>query len=162
MSEQSTEGWKVLKDLAATKAFGAAIAREAPSSSSVLLLDGPLGAGKTSLIKGFALEAGIEEPITSPTFSIAQHYLTGHPPLIHIDLYRLNNTKEANLLFLQEEEEAQAIGAFIAVEWPERLSIEIPDAWRVKLRYHQEKGRIVQLSVPSKEAINNSTSDTLG
>jgi len=93
----------VLKDLSATRKLGAKLARRLPSSS-VLLIQGKLGAGKTSLVQGIATGLEITEPITSPTFALAQRYLDGKYPLIHIDLYRLQNTNDANILFLQEEE----------------------------------------------------------
>ena len=59
------------------------------------------------------------EPITSPTFALAQHYPQGEPKLVHLDLYRLEQPASADELFLQEEEEASATGALMAVEWPE-------------------------------------------
>ena len=68
--------------------LGQSLARELPSGA-ILLLMGPLGAGKTSLVQGLALGCGIDEPITSPTFALAQHYPQGEPPLVHLDLYRL-------------------------------------------------------------------------
>ena len=71
----------------------------------------------------------ITEPITSPTFAIAQHYPQGRPPLIHLDLYRLEVPAAADEIFCQEEEEAQALGALMAVEWPGRLSFRPEDAW---------------------------------
>ena len=73
--------------------------------------EGPLGAGKTSLVQGLAGALGIQEPITSPTFALAQHYPEGTPPLVHLDLYRLEQAIAADDLFLQEEEEANAMGA---------------------------------------------------
>ena len=113
----------------------------------MLLLKGPLGAGKTSLVQGIAMALGIGEPITSPTFALAQHYTDGNPPLIHLDLYRLEQPSAANDLFLQEDEEAKAIGALMAVEWPERLRLELPEAWVLEL-HHQEKGRLAVLNQP--------------
>jgi tRNA threonylcarbamoyladenosine biosynthesis protein TsaE len=103
----------------------------------VLLLEGDLGAGKTCLVQGLAEGLGIEEPITSPTFALAQHYdgrrPAGPTALVHLDLYRLEQVAAADELFLQEEEEALALGAVLAVEWPERLSFVPAGAWRVRL-----------------------------
>ena len=80
---------------------------------------------------------GIDEPITSPTFALAQHYdgrrPAGPTALVHLDLYRLEQVAAADELFLQEEEEALALGAVLAVEWPERLSFVPAGAWRVRL-----------------------------
>ena len=64
---------------------------------------------------------------------------------MHLDLYRLEAPGSADDLFLQEEEEARAIGALMAVEWPERLGLELPDAWRLELHYAAE-GRRAQLT----------------
>lgn len=115
----------------------------------ILLLYGPLGAGKTTLVKGIAKSLRIQEPITSPTFPLSQHYPLGSPPLIHIDLYRIEEPDAANEFFLQEEEESKAMGALMVIEWPERLSLPMPDAWRGKLEYSlNKKARYFQLIPP--------------
>ncbi len=123
----------------------------------LLLLEGPLGVGKTSIVKGLGRHMHIQEPITSPTFALSQHYEKGKPPLVHLDLYRLEDPASANELFLQEEEEAHRLGALMVVEWPERLNLSLPDAWQVKLSY-QHEGRSAQLIPPEKDERNNSTS----
>ena len=135
-----------LPDLEATQALGIELGQRLPTGA-MLLLKGPLGAGKTSLVQGIAIALGIGEPITSPTFALAQHYTDGNPPLIHLDLYRLEQPSAANDLFLQEDEEAKAMGALMAVEWPERLSLELPEAWGLEL-HHQENGRLAVLNQP--------------
>ena len=137
-----------LETLETTRALGRLLARELPTGA-ILLLSGPLGAGKTSLVQGLAEGLGISEAITSPTFALAQHYPHGEPQLVHLDLYRLEQPASADELFLQEEEEACASGALMAVEWPERLGIDLPEAWRLELR-HQDEGRLAQLTPPSK------------
>jgi len=111
-------------------------------------LKGPLGAGKTSLVQGIALALGVSEPITSPTFALAQHYSDGNPPLIHLDLYRLEQPSAADDIFLQEDEEARAIGALLAVEWPERLSLSLPEAWLLQLSHTNNGCRSAQLTPP--------------
>ena len=57
----------------------------------------------------------------------------------------------ADELFLQEEEEARAAGALMAVEWPERLGLDLPEAWRLDLS-HQDEGRLAQLTSPRNES----------
>ena len=135
-----------LETLETTRELGRLLARELPTGA-ILLLSGPLGAGKTSLVQGLSEGLGISEPITSPTFALAQHYPQGTPQLVHLDLYRLEQPASADELFLQEEEEARAAGAFMAVEWPERLRLDLPEAWRLELRY-QDDGRLAQLTPP--------------
>ncbi len=150
IDNQSTDQCWTLRNLEETYALGESLISLIPNLK-FLLLEGPLGAGKTSIVKGLANEIGIHEPITSPTFALAQHYLSGNPPLIHLDLYRLSDPNAANELFLQEEEEANAINALMVIEWPERLNLIIKDAWRVKVNYLGIKeGRRAVLIPPSK------------
>ena len=153
-----------LRDPAATAALGRELAREllALGASgrppvSVLLLSGDLGAGKTCLVQGLAEGLGISEPITSPTFALAQHYqgllADGTPTaLVHLDLYRLEDPASADELLLQEEEEAQALGAVLAVEWPGRLSALPEGAWLLELELacptDPELGRQVRIRPP--------------
>ena len=147
-----------LADAAATHAFGRQLAARL-SPGSTLLLQGDLGAGKTCLVQGLAAGLGITEPITSPTFALAQHYLlpgvSGVPGggLVHLDLYRLELPAAADELFAQEEEEARALGALLAVEWPERLSVPPAGCWRIQLHladpHNPDAGRQLTLSAPA-------------
>ena len=131
-----------------TMSLGSTLTKKFPKLG-ILLLNGPLGAGKTTLVKGIAKSLGIREPITSPTFPLSQHYLTGSQPLIHIDLYRIEEAIAANEFFLQEEEESKAMGAMMVVEWPERLSLDLPDVWNGELQYsHDKRSRFFQLIPP--------------
>ena len=149
-----------LETLETTRALGRELAQRLPKGA-ILLLQGPLGAGKTSLVQGLAQACGISEPITSPTFALAQHYPQGQPPLVHLDLYRLEAPGSADELFLQEEEEARAMGALMAVEWPERLRLVLSEAWQLELAY-QGEGRRARLTPPHPSAMKASTSGALG
>jgi tRNA threonylcarbamoyladenosine biosynthesis protein TsaE len=144
------EGTLRLEDSAATRQLGRRLAplllRE--GACRLLLLSGDLGAGKTCLVQGLARAIGIEEPITSPTFALAQHYQAPDGrALVHLDLYRLELPASADELFHQEREEAEAIGALMAVEWPERMSLAPPDAWILVLEPDGE-GRLARLIPP--------------
>ena len=122
-----------LADAEATRALGASLASKL-GGGEVLLLKGNLGAGKTCLVQGLAAALGIDEPVTSPTFALAQHYRAPDGrALVHLDLYRLELPASADELFHQEREEADALGALMAVEWPERMSLAPPDAWTLHL-----------------------------
>ena len=156
----STQRVWELETLETTRALGRELAQRLPKGA-ILLLQGPLGAGKTSLVQGLAMACGISEPITSPTFALAQHYPQGQPPLVHLDLYRLEAAGSADELFLQEEEEARAMGALMAVEWPERLRLTLPEAWQLELA-HQGAGRRARLTPPHPAAMKASTSGSLG
>ena len=151
LGSQLSDVTLALGDLDATRAFGEILARQLPLGA-ILLLHGPLGAGKTSMVQGIAAALGIAEPITSPTFALAQHYPQGKPPLIHLDLYRLDQAAAADEIFLQEEEEARFLGALLAVEWPERLGLTLPEAWCLHLSHLDSGGRQVQLMAPRNTA----------
>ncbi len=157
--QSSESGW-ILDDLKATLDFGEALSKNL-LNATLLLLDGPLGAGKTSLTKGIGKGFGITEPITSPTFALAHHYLNSQKPLFHLDLYRLEDPVAANELFFEEEEEAKHCKALMVIEWPSRLTINLNEAWYLKLKYSSSKGRIIQLKSP-EESINLITSEKLG
>ena len=134
-----------------TMSLGSTLTKKFPDLS-ILFLYGPLGAGKTTLVKGIAKSLRIQEPITSPTFPLSQHYPLGSPPLIHLDLYRIEEPNAANEFFLQEEEESKAMGALMVVEWPERLSLPMSDAWKGKLEYSSNnQTRVFQLIPPRCE-----------
>lgn len=157
-SQQNNNFCWTLDNPESTISFGSTLTKNFPDLS-ILLLNGPLGAGKTTFVKGIAKSLGIEEPITSPTFPLSQHYLSGSTPLVHIDLYRIEHPIMANEFFLQEEEESRAMGALIVVEWAERLSLSLADAWVGRLDYiPNKKGRLFQLIPPFCEESNLSTS----
>jgi tRNA threonylcarbamoyladenosine biosynthesis protein TsaE len=151
--------WLLLPDAEATQALGRRLAALLPPGS-LLLLQGDLGAGKTCLVQGLAQGLGIEEPITSPSFALAQHYGGRRPDgsdttLVHLDLYRLEDPAAAAELFAQEEEEALALGAVLAVEWPERLRTRPEPAWHLALtlvdRHDPAAGRRARLLGPADD-----------
>lgn len=99
---------------AETEAVGARVAaRLAPGD--VVVISGEVGAGKTTLIRGACRALGIEEPVTSPTFTIGQRYGGGHLPVSHLDLYRLRSLEGEDPALLDDYLAADGV-AF--VEWP--------------------------------------------
>ena len=108
---------------------------------SIVLLKGPIGAGKTSLVQGIAKGLSISEDITSPTFALSHHYNSGKIPLIHLDLYRLENISSAKEVFFSEEEEAIQRQAILVIEWPELIETVIDNFWRVEISYTNTYGR---------------------
>ena len=111
------------------------------SSKSIILLQGPIGAGKTSFVQGIAEGLCIAEDITSPTFALSNHYYSGTIPLFHMDLYRLEDTFIAQELFVSEEEEAIQNKAIIVIEWPELIMPFLNNFWRIKISYATNFGR---------------------
>ena len=121
--------------------------------NSIVLLEGPIGAGKTSFVKGIAEGLSIKENITSPTFALSHHYKSGKIPLIHMDLYRLENDVAAREFFTAEEEEAKQNKAILVVEWPELIKPVIDHFWKIEISYAENIGRNYTILDP----INSST-----
>ena len=111
------------------------------NSQSIVLLKGPIGAGKTSFVKGIAKGLSICEEITSPTFALSHHYNSGKIPLIHLDLYRLQSSSSAKEVFFTEEEEALQSKAILIIEWPELIEPLIKDFWKIEISYAKNYGR---------------------
>ena len=113
MSEQLPADFTV-DDADAMRALGAVIATWV-SAGDVVVLSGPLGAGKTTWVQGFAEGLGVRGPITSPTFVIARSHpsLVQGPALLHVDAYRLTGALEFDDLGLDADLERSVV----VVEW---------------------------------------------
>ncbi|MGL6137286.1 MAG: tRNA (adenosine(37)-N6)-threonylcarbamoyltransferase complex ATPase subunit type 1 TsaE, partial [Planktothrix sp.] len=85
-----------LPNAQATHEFGKQFGRSLPPNS-VLLLEGNLGAGKTTFVQGLAEGLDLCESIESPTFTLINEYLNGRIPLYHLDLYRLETSEIEDL-----------------------------------------------------------------
>lgn len=117
-----------------TEAIGAEVARNCPRGS-VVILDGDLGAGKTVFSRGFARALGIDEPVSSPTYTIVQEYeLPEKGRLYHLDLYRISGVSAA--LAFGVDEFLNDPSSYALVEWPERIEGIIPEnAVKVTLKH---------------------------
>ena len=117
--------WR-LADLAATEAAGARLGHVL-RAGDVVLLSGGLGAGKTSFARGVLAALGLAEEAPSPTFAIVQPYAPPEVrlPVLHVDLYRLDDAAEVEELGLDEARYDSAL----LIEWPERAGAgRWPDA----------------------------------
>ena len=115
---------------------------------SIVLLQGPIGAGKTSFVQGIARGLSISEDITSPTFALSHHYNSGKIPLIHLDLYRLEDVSSAKEVFFSEEEEALQSQAILVIEWPELIEPDIDNFWKKEISYAKNYGRNYEIRDP--------------
>ena len=134
----------LLKNLEETIKFGHNFSQEL-EAKSIILLKGKIGAGKTSLVKGIAEGLQIKENITSPTFALSHHYNSGKLPLIHMDLYRLEETSSAQELFLEEEEELEQNNGIMVIEWPEKIISIVDEYWLIEIKYSKGSGRILRI-----------------
>ena len=111
----------------AMQALGRGVVRELfGRSGGVLALQGDLGAGKTTLVRGIAEALGAGE-ITSPSFNYYLMYKEGKRPLIHVDAYRLKGPADWDGLMLNELLTPQTL---LVVEWPERVREALPEGTR--------------------------------
>jgi tRNA threonylcarbamoyladenosine biosynthesis protein TsaE len=110
-----------IADPAAMEALGERLAAEL-RAGDLVLLEGELGAGKTTFTRGIGRGLGARGAVTSPTFVLArEHPTTAGPPLVHVDAYRLGSAAELDDLDLDFER------SVVVVEWPaERVDA---DAW---------------------------------
>ncbi|MDF0555964.1 tRNA (adenosine(37)-N6)-threonylcarbamoyltransferase complex ATPase subunit type 1 TsaE [Kamptonema sp. UHCC 0994] len=132
-----------LPNAEATRFLGVALGRSLPPGS-VILLEGDLGAGKTSLVQGIGEGLGIKDSIDSPTFTLINEYLDGRVPLYHLDLYRLE-IREVQALNLETYWEGIEMPlGIVAIEWAERLQYKPDNYLRVCLTY-QDEGRQVEI-----------------
>ncbi len=104
-----------LADARATEALGAALARAAPGPLQVHL-EGDLGAGKTTLARGFLRALGHQGPVRSPTYTLLESYELPGARVHHLDLYRLADPGEVEYLGLRD----LLAGGHLLVEWPGR------------------------------------------
>ncbi len=100
-------------------------ARLAPltAAGDLLVLLGELGAGKTAFVKGLTAALGSPDPVTSPTFTIAQRYTGGRLTVHHLDAYRLSGPEEAADLAIDELLDDDAV---TVIEWGDRLRAMLP------------------------------------
>ena len=112
-----------------TEAVGRKLAAQL-RPGDVLAYYGDLGAGKTAFTRGLAAGLGVTEPVTSPTYTIVNEYLSGRLPLFHFDMYRLGSADE---LFDIGWEDYLARGGICAVEWSENVEEALDSALRITI-----------------------------
>jgi tRNA threonylcarbamoyladenosine biosynthesis protein TsaE len=133
---------------AETEALGARIASSL-EAGAVVAVSGDLGAGKTTFIRGACRALGVEEPVTSPTFTIGQRYRADGVWVSHLDLYRLAGLEGEEPALLDDYVSPDAI-AF--VEWPAAGAARLGrPALEVKMRHKGGDTREIELSsAPSR------------
>jgi tRNA threonylcarbamoyladenosine biosynthesis protein TsaE len=118
-----------LPDETATAALAIETAQRLPDGA-MLVLSGPLGAGKTTFVRYLAQALGSEALVTSPTFTLVHEYPTPSGPLVHVDLYRLGADAALTRLGLDEY---LARARAVVVEWGDALLASYPEAYHLEL-----------------------------
>lgn len=104
--------------------LGASLARNA-EPHDLLLLNGDLGAGKTTMTQGLGRALNIRRPVKSPTFTIVREYREGTMPLFHMDFYRLENDDLSSI----DLNSYLAEPGLVVIEWPQLIMDDLPDEY---------------------------------
>ena len=133
----------ILADEEATAQLGASLAARL-KAGDVLTLSGPLGVGKTALVRGLLAALGHEGEVPSPSFAIVQPYDELDLPVWHVDLFRLDHASELEELGL----ESASDGALV-IEWPEKGGLSAwPEALALTLDFADAGARRLTATVP--------------
>ena len=134
---------KLSHSLDETLSIGKELATELPEGS-LILLTGDLGAGKTALTRGFVSHWGLEDFVTSPTFTLMNEYKNDEIFIVHFDLYRLNSLEEVLEIGLEDyAEEAD----YCLIEWPD-IALPVLDMPSIRVEIalgDDENRRIIEI-----------------
>ena len=134
---------------AETRAVGGAIA-SCLAPGDVVVLEGELGSGKTTLAQGIAGALGVTDPVVSPTFAIVREY-EGDVPVAHVDVYRLDHVQELHDLGFEEIVDGSRV---VLVEWGELVTPILPVdrvVVRVRLADDEDDTRVIDVSAQGSD-----------
>jgi tRNA threonylcarbamoyladenosine biosynthesis protein TsaE len=131
----------------ATEQFGAALWRLLPPKCLVFL-HGDLGAGKTTLVRGFLQAAGHPGAVKSPTYTLVEEYQVGGRKIYHFDLYRLADPEELEWIGIRDYLDEESI---CIIEWPEMGKGMLPAADVSICLGVQDSGRLIDVEVFADE-----------
>lgn len=143
-----SSGATPLPDLAATERYARALAAALPRGA-LLLLDGPLGAGKTTLTAALVRALGSDAAVSSPTYTLVHEYPSDAGVVVHVDAYRLPDPEALAELGLDDYLERARL---VVVEWGAPLAATHPDAWLLRLE-RDDEGRRARLEAPPGAAV---------
>lgn len=136
---------------AATQALGRWLGEKLPAGNT-LLLEGDLGSGKTTFVKGLGAGLQIPDTIDSPTFTLINEYHNGRLPLYHVDLYRLEGAAVDSLWLETYWDGIEFAPGIVAIEWAERLRYLPPEPLTIRFA-HQGDQRLIRLTPTSPTQI---------
>ncbi|MGD9108204.1 MAG: tRNA (adenosine(37)-N6)-threonylcarbamoyltransferase complex ATPase subunit type 1 TsaE [Gammaproteobacteria bacterium] len=138
-----------LPDEAATIELGAKLAKIVPNNF-VIYLYGELGAGKTTLVRGFLQSLGHIGRVKSPTYTLMETYQTANKTIHHLDLYRLTNPEELNFIGIRDYAEQD----IWLIEWPKNGEGFLPEANLCCYLETEKSGRIVHFEEKNTDIIS--------
>lgn len=139
----------IIENEAAMAEFAAKLAAQA-KAPCIIYLKGELGAGKTTLTRGFLRALGHQGPVRSPTFTLIESYELSGQKIFHVDLYRLHDPEEIEFIGLRDYFTEDVIGL---IEWPERaIDLLPPPDLICEISIHP-KGRLIIMSMGSTQVL---------
>jgi tRNA threonylcarbamoyladenosine biosynthesis protein TsaE len=134
-------------------AFGAKLAKACHHKGCIIFLQGNLGAGKTTTVRGFLKALGYQGKVKSPTYTLVETYEIQKQIIYHIDLYRIQNPEEILALGLFDEHSSISNLnnkiLYYLIEWPEKAETELPQADITCNISLFAKGRVCQITAQS-------------
>ena len=132
---------KYLQNTEETEAFGAELFKSVPSKCLIFLY-GDLGAGKTTLVRGFLRAAGYTGVVKSPTYTLVEEYTVGARKLFHFDLYRVVDPEELEWIGIRDYLEQDCV---CFIEWPDKGKGFLPEPDSVITLTAQGEGRLLTM-----------------
>ena len=140
-----------LNDTEATEQFGASLYKILPAKC-VVFLQGDLGAGKTTLVRGFLRASGYNGTVKSPTYNIVEEYAIAQQAVFHFDLYRLSSPEELEWIGINDYFAQQSI---CFIEWPDLGLGFLPEPDIIIALSQQEQGRMLVMTDNTKNEITS-------
>ncbi len=111
------------------------------AGTGIISFDAAMGVGKTTLIKEICRQLGVQDTISSPTYALVNEYKSDDGPVYHFDFYRINDEEEAYHIGFEEYLD---LGAWVFIEWPEKISNILPeDIIRIKIDLIEDGKRVL-------------------
>ncbi len=141
-----------LPNTGATEQWGAELWWLLPSKCLVFL-HGDLGAGKTTLVRGFLRAAGFSGAVKSPTYTLVEEYTLGDRKIVHFDLYRLAEPEELEWIGINDYFDQECV---CFIEWPDKGKGFLPEPDAIITLKPEADGRLLELEIISPELKKNS------
>ena len=121
-------------------------------SGTIIFLCGDLGAGKTTLVRGILGGLGYDGVVASPTYTLVEHYAMSAYNVYHLDLYRLQDPADIEILGVREMSGPSSI---MLIEWPERAAGKLPSPdYQVDIRYHGSTRKVQVQAAGAQDLIS--------